>query len=292
MLQLEHAEVTWQLNAYCKLQCSYCQPEWKTGSLDTPVAQYLTVIEKLQNTRYQHHKKIYWKIGGGEPLHFPQLSTLLRKMREQPSIIRLDTSGDDTYFSLYGVLNLIDRIKLTYHYWQNDDVVGFLLEQCLEREVDVSIKIPLAPRKITESREKVEYFKNLGYVCDEQILYDRDGKLHRGYSNVDANRIHGRPDDWQEEVTVYDPNLPDPNYIDISIINEIDPIYTGQPCYAGVDWMHINPKGFVSYSQCGGRNEHFNVFETNWQPPNAPFPCTVNQCRHEQDRKKIRIISS
>ena len=291
MIKLDHAEVSWALNSHCEFQCSYCHSQYKGGGLDKTVDQYLSVIEKLQNTRYRHHRKIYWKISGGEPLHFPHLSTVLKKMREKPCIIRLDTSGDDNWFSLYGVIKLIDEIKLTYHSWQNDDVFGFILEQCQEKEIKVLIEIPLAPGRILESREKVKYFQDLGYTCNEQILRDLGGELHHGYSQLDANRIHGRPDDWMPEPVVYDPNKPDPNYVDLSVVNDTDPVYTGQPCYAGVDWLYINPRGFASYSQCGGRNEHFNAFDPNWQPPSDHFPCTVNQCRSEQDRTKIRIIA-
>jgi hypothetical protein len=116
--------------------------------------------------------------------------------------------------------------------------------------------------------------------------------LYRGYSQIDENRIYGRPDDWLPEPVVYDPNLPNPNYVDLSNVNNKDPVYTGKPCYAGVDWLYINPRGFASYSQCGGRNEHYNAFDPAWQPPAQSFPCTVNQCRSEQDRTKIRIHNS
>ena len=292
MINLEYAEVTWELNGHCKLQCSYCQPQWKTGHLDKTIDQYLAVVDKLQNTRYSHHSKIYWKIGGGEPLHFPHLNTLLKKMKERPSVIRLDTSGDDTYFASYGILNFIDKIKLTYHSWQNDDVFGFILEQCQEKSIEVSIVVPLTPGLINECRQRVEHFKSIGYRCTEQILYNTNGELYWGYSNIDLNRIEGRPDDWAEEPVVYDPNQPDPRYVDLSVINDTDPVYTGQPCYAGVDWIHINSKGFASYSQCGGRSEHYNAFDSNWQPPSNHFPCNVGQCRSEQDRRKIRIVAN
>ncbi len=285
MINIGYAEVTWDLNAYCKFQCSYCQPSFKNGLLDQSVDQYLSIIEKLQHTRYQHHSMIHWNIGGGEPLHFPHLSVLLKKIKEKPSVVRLDTSGDDTWFSLYAVINLIDKIKLTYHSWQNDDVFDFILEQCKEKNIEVLIEVPLVPGLIFESREKVNRYKELGYDCQEQILLNVDGQLHLDYSTVDANRIYGRPDNHiPEEVAV--------DYIDLRIVNDIDPVYTGMPCYAGVDWIYINHKGFVSYSQCGGRNEPFNVFDPNWQPPGNHFPCTVNQCRSQQDRSKIRIIGS
>jgi len=292
MIQLDQAEVSWALNAHCGHKCSYCHSQYSGGELDKSVDQYLAIIKKLQDTRYQHHSKIYWKISGGEPLHFPHLSTVLKKMKEKPCVIRLDTSGDDNWFSLYGVINLIDKIKLTYHSWQNDDVFDFVLEKCQEKNVSVTIEVPLLPGAIVESRAKVKHFVDLGYVCNEQVLRDLGGNLHPGYSQLDENRIYGRPDDWEPELVVYDPNLPDPNYVDLSTANDTDPVYTGMPCYAGVDWLYINPRGFASYSQCGGRNEHFNAFDPAWQPPSNSFPCTVNQCRSEQDRTKIRINNS
>jgi MoaA/NifB/PqqE/SkfB family radical SAM enzyme len=292
MIQLEHAEVQWDLNGYCKFQCTYCQSQFKTGELKYSIDQYLTVIEKLQSSRYKHHSKILWRLGGGEPLHYPHLSTILKKIKEKPSITRLSTSGDDNWFTLYGVLNLIDEIELTYHSWQNDDIIDLILEQSKEKNVKVTITIPLIPGHILESREKIKQFKELGYDCNEQVLCNDDGQLYRGYTIIDENRIHGRPDNWLPEPVILDPTKPDPNYVDLSVANTADPVYTGSPCYAGVDWLHIGPNGFVSYSRCGGRSEHFNVFDPNWVAPDNHFPCTVIQCRHENDRKKIRIIGS
>ncbi len=283
MPNLEYAEVNWELNAHCKFQCAYCDSGYRNGGLDHSVEQYLTVVEKLQNSRYQHHDKILWKLSGGEPLHFPHLAAVLKKIKERNCVVRLDTSGDDTWFSYYAIAGLIDQIKLTYHSWQNDDVFDFILEQCQEKNTAVSIVVPLEPGYIFEARSKVQHFVDMGYTCNEKLLQGRSGELYPGYSRIDLNRIHGLPDDHEFEVSV-------PVYQDLSIADDSNPIYTGSPCYAGVDWLHINPKGFVSYSQCGGRNEHYNVFDPAWTAPCQPFACTVNQCRSEQDRRKIRII--
>lgn len=285
MPNLEYAEVKWELNAYCKFQCAYCDSGYRAGALDRSIDQYLSVIEKLQSTRHQHHSKILWKLGGGEPLHFPHLGTVLKKIKECNSIVRLDTSGDDNWFSYYAIANLIDQVKLTYHSWQNDDVFGFILDQCQEKNTSVSIVIPLEPNHIIEARAKVKYFRDLGYDCNEKLLQDRGGNIHYGYSRIDLNRINGLPDDHEFEIAP-------PTYQDLSIVDDSNPVYTGSRCYAGVDWVHINPKGFASYSQCGGRNEHYNVFDPEWAPPVQHFTCNVNQCRSEQDRTRIRIIPS
>lgn len=292
MITLSHAEVIWQLNNYCQLQCSYCPASFKNGSLDRSTNQYLTVIEKLQATRYQHHNKIHWRLGGGEPLHYPHLSTLLKKIKSRPAHVTLETSGDDTWFAIMSILNYIDRLLLTYHPWQNSDVFDFIFEQAAEKNIKISITVPLAPGLILESKQKVLEFRNLGYDCQEQILRDGDGQLHSDYSQVDVNRIQGRADNWEPAPVVIDKTQPDPNYVSLAVTNPVDPIYTGKPCYAGVDWIEINARGFVSNSQCGGRTESLNAFDPDWQPPNNYFACTVNQCRSSQDRAKIRIVGS
>jgi hypothetical protein len=292
VIQLDHAEVIWALNSYCTLQCEYCRPEWRSGKLDHTIDEYLAIVKKLQRTRYQHHSHIHWRLTGGEPLNFPELSTLLKKIKEKPATVELETSGEIEWFSFTRISRLVDRVHLTYHWWQNEDVSGFIFEQCQENNVPVTITVPLAPGEIHESRARVEHFQSLGYECKEQTLTEADGRLYRGYSQVDQNRIFGRPDDWKPTPIKIDPNLPAPGYVDLRIVTNVKYVYTGKPCYAGVDWIYINHKGFVSYSQCGGRDESLNVFNPEWEAPGDHFPCTVNQCRSVQDRSKIRIIGA
>jgi hypothetical protein len=292
MIELAHSEVAWTINGYCTFQCSYCPAEFKNGALDKTVEQYLTVIEKIQAAHYQHHNKIHWTLGGGEPLHYPHLSTLLKKIKSRPASICLETSGDDTWFGIYPILGLIDRLELTYHPWQNNEVFDFIFEESQGRDIQIAITVPLAPGAITESREHVQRFRSLGYQCQEQMLRGVDGEPHREYDLVDVNRIYGRPDIWQDNTEPLQPGQADPNYVSLAKVNSTDPIYTGKPCYAGVDWMQINARGFVSYSQCGGRSEPRNVFDPDWQPPTSHFACVMNQCRSQQDRNKIRIITT
>lgn len=285
-----NSEVTWTINSHCKFQCSYCLPEDKNGAVEHSIEQYLTVVDKIQRAHYQHHAQIHWTIGGGEPLHYPHLNLLLKKIKSRPAKVTVVTSGDDSWFSIYGILNYIDSLVLTYHPWQNYDVFDFILEQCQEKNISVQILVPLAPGKIHESRLVVERYLSLGYQCQEQVLQDIDRQPHQEYSRIDINRINYQADDYEPEPV--DPNAPNPYHVSLSVVNDQDPVYTGRPCYAGVDWMSISARGFASYSQCGGRNEHYNVFDPAWQPPTSHFPCSVNQCRSSQDRKKIRILAS
>lgn len=290
MLTLNHAEIHWNINRHCQYNCSYCHSSYKGGSVDHSVDKHIAVIEKLQASRYKHHDSIYWKIGGGEPLHFSNLSSLFQKMKERPCNIRLDTSGGSDWFSILSVIKYVDIIKLTVHEWQEPTQVEYVIDQCIENNVKLLIIVPLLPGKIIERRKLIEEYNNRGLRASEQILQNESGGDWTGYHALDIALIYGRSVDWA--APPIDPTAPDPNYVDLSIVNNRDPVYTNNPCYAGVDWIYISQKGWPAYSQCRGRAESNNVFDDEWLPPDSHFPCNMNQCKSRQDREKIRVIGS
>lgn len=277
-------EIRWKLNSYCEHNCGYCLNKWSGGELNRTLDQYLGVVEKLQNTRYQHGDKIKWVIGGGEPLHFPNLNLLLKKIKEKNSYIRLDTSGGDSWFGIMEIINYIDYLKVTHHYWQNPSVLEYIIDICKENNKKLRILVPLIPGKIKEGKEKVQELTAFGIGVEEQILKNEDGNFWHGYSMADINEIHGLPKDYEAPpvapVSVYVP-LNEPPKDD-------SPSFTGKQCYAGIDYLLINNKGFAVGSDCGGRDIG-NVFDPNWQAPGSSFACPMLWCRSIGDRARIRI---
>jgi organic radical activating enzyme len=278
-------EINWKLNSYCEYGCEYCHGKWSKGSLNKTLDQYLNVVEKLQATRYPHGDRIKWIIGGGEPLNFPNLNQLLQKIKEKNSNIRLDTSGGDSWFNVLEIVNYVDRFRLTHHSWQNTSVLDFIIDHCQENNKEIKVIVPLAPGKILESREKVKELIQRGIDATEQILeYSPDGWA--GYSKKDNNLIRGLPEDYE------DPPAPEPVYIPLNEPPKDDsPSYTGKLCYAGIDILTIDHKGFVVASDCGGRPSG-NVFESEWSAPDGPFACPMLWCRSIDDRERIRVNQS
>lgn len=285
---IEQAEIHWHLTDKCNTGCEYCPSRYRGGSNKRTTDEYLAVIEKLQTSRYKHAKSIRWKIGGGEPLHFTNLNILLRKIKSMPSIVRLDTSGGETWFDLLETRDYVDQYKLTHHYWQNVSVVHFIADFCKENDKKLQVIVPLSPGKILEQKELIKELNSTGISAIEQILFNdaRQGEIWSGYSNVDINRIFGRPDDWVPPPPV---PQPPPVYEDPRI-PPVDntPSYTGLGCYAGIDHIYISHKGYASGSECGGRDIG-NVFDANWIVPSDPFPCNMNYCRSNKDRTRLRV---
>ena len=283
---MKELEINWKLNSYCEYGCEYCSGKWSKGNLDKTLDQYLDVVEKLQTTRYPYGDKIKWILGGGEPLNFPNLNQLLQKIKEKNSYIRLDTSGGDSWFGVMEIINYVDYFKITHHSWQNVSVLDFIVDNCNEYNKKLMVIVPLHPGKILESRKKVLELKEKGINAQEQILYRSEGDSWQGYSKKDNNLIRGLPEDY------VDPPLVPMPYVPLNEPPKDDsPSYTGKLCYAGVDVLTIDHKGFAKGSDCGGRPIG-NVFEEGWTAPNGPFPCSMLWCRSTNDRNTIRVNQS
>lgn len=281
---MKSLEINWKLNSYCEYNCDYCHGKWSKGSLDKTLDQYLDVIEKLQTTRYPYGDKIKWILGGGEPLNFPNLNQILQKIKEKESYVRLDTSGGDSWFGVMEIIEYIDYLKVTHHSWQNASVLDFIIDLCKEKEKKIRVVVPLLPGKILEGRAKVLEIKEKGIGAEEQILKGIHGDTWSGYSNKDKNLINHLPEDYEPPPYVPPPYVP---------LNEPpkdnSPSYTGKSCYAGVDMLRIDHKGFAKGSECGGRPIG-NVFEEGWTAPDGPFTCPMLWCRIPKDREELRIL--
>lgn len=283
---MKELEINWKLNSYCEYGCEYCHGRWSKGSLDKTLDQYLNVVEKLQATRYPYGDKIKWILGGGEPLNFPNLNQLLHKIKEKNSYVRLDTSGGDSWFGFMEIINYVDYFKVTHHSWQNTSVLDFIIDNCNEYDKKLRIVIPLLPGLIKEGREQVAELMSRNVSVEEQILKNSEGGDWSGYSKKDKNLINFLPEDYVEPPRVESPYVP---------LNEPPkdntPSYTGKLCYAGIDLLRIDHKGFANGSDCGGRPIG-NVFEEGWEAPQGPFACPMLWCRSPSDRTDIRVNQS
>lgn len=289
---IKQAEIHWLLNGICRSGCEYCPSRLNNVDNGRSLEEYLSVIRKLQASRYKHADSIKWKLGGGEPLQFSGLDIVLNEIKKRESYVRLDTNGGETWFELMSIINKVDHIKLTQHYWQNESVLNFIIDLCKDNNVKLDVMIPLLPGKIDECKDRVLELQNNGVMAHELVLTNdakKGNDLWHGYSEPERRRLLGLPADWEPPVEQpRDPNAPDPNWVDPRIIQNPEHVYTGKQCFAGVDYLYIGAKGFASASNCGGRDVG-NVFSEGWQPPETSFACPMLQCSDERDRTIIRV---
>lgn len=294
---MQKSKVIWSLSSYCTFDCMYCPSKFRNGEITQSTESYINAASLIQDAMYGHVDHIVWSIKGGDPIAFPGISQLLKQIKTKPSSIAFHSSGGDNWFDMMEIADYIDYLNLTIHYWQNASVSNFILDYFKEKEKKITIAVPLQPGKILESKEYVKELIAQGFTVTEQILRDKNLLNYwEGYAQSDINLIEGRAAD-QDPVKYevkYDvkqtaPVVPDSTFVDLSKPPEdSSPSLTGQTCYAGIDYMEIDSKGFVNGSKCRGRTMG-NIFHEGWKPEYQPFACPMLFCREEDDRNNIRM---
>lgn len=283
-------KIIWQISGHCTHECWYCLPKYRNNPYYKTTDEYLHVIDLLQNYGQRSNiPKMKWKFKGGEPLQFPNFNIILKQIKTKDSYIAVETSGGTSWFDLMEISGNIDALILTYHDWQNESVLDYIIDTMQEQEKDLKIKIPMLPGKMKECKDIAKSIQDRGVAVDEQLLKNTEGIVISNYSMKDLNIYYGRAEDWMPPEE--DPSIPtSPVWIDPRI-DDGAPVYTGKPCWAGVDYMYISSKGFAAGSECGGRDMG-NVFDPGWTPPDSAFPCSMLFCRSNFDKNNIRINQS
>jgi organic radical activating enzyme len=285
-------KIIWQFSGSCDHDCWYCHSKYRNYPHYKTTDEYLHVIDLLQNHGQRSLiPKINWKFTGGEPLQFTNFNILLQQIKTKDSHITIETSGGNSWFDILEVGGNVDELILTHHYWQNTTILDYLVDFMQEQNKTIKVLVPMLPDKINECRNIVQGLKDRGVEAIEQLLLSEQGGPISNYSMKDLNIYYRRAEDWTPPppppTKPRDPNAPDPAWVDPRI-DDGAPVYTGKPCWAGVDYMYIDVKGFVRGSDCGGRSMG-NIFEPGWVPPDTSFACPMMFCRSDKDKKNIRI---
>lgn len=289
---ISNAEVFWHLTDYCDQGCEYCPPRYRGGDSPKPTDIYLSIIKKIQDSRYKFAESIIWQLSGGEPLSIPSITSMLQKIKEKPSFVKIETAGGNSWFDYMSIQEYIDQITFTYHHWQNPSVAEYIIDFCKTNNKVIRVKVPFVPGKVKEQLLLIQDLNSRGVPSRGLPLYKdaRSGNgFIDGYTEGEINLMFGRPEDWvQPPPPPVDPNAPDPNWKDPNI-DDGSAKHLGYTCHAGMDYLYISHKGWVNGSDCGARTGG-NVYEPDWMPFDEPFTCPMFFCRSEKDKKRIRII--
>jgi len=294
-----NSQVFWHLTDYCDQECTYCPARYRGGSSIKELASYLSVVKKIQDSRYKHAEKIVWQLSGGELITLPNITSILKQIKTRPSFVKIETSGGTSWFDYMSIQDYIDQITLTYHHWQNPSIAEYIIDFCQTNNKIIRVKVPYFPGKVKEQMALIADLNSRKIPTRGMPLYvdaRSSNPYIDGYSANEINLMNGREENWvpppPAPVPPRDPSLPDPNWIDPTKPSEEGQKQSvGTGCYAGVDYIYISHKGFATGSDCGGRTLG-NVFESDWLPPRESFNCPMFLCHSHSDKKKIRMASN
>jgi hypothetical protein len=293
-------DIVWNLNDYCKSECSYCPISLRGGSEIPETADYLRIARLLVNTYKQMGRDINWIFNGGEPLDMNDIVTLLKVCRQDSRSMTLHTNGGRLWLDWWAIEPYVDNLHLTYHYWQNPALIKYILDTFQNKNKNFKISVPIRPDFFDEDIERaIAIEQQHKVVVGKTVLY----KDARGDSTMfsytkeqlaimsGAKIVKDTPVEIKKEIIKTASLVKEKEYVESTTWNErykkiysSNPVYTGQLCNVGIEKLNISHHGWVSGSDCNNQPLG-NIWQENWQPPNTPQKCSMIACVSKSDQK-------
>jgi|LauGreDrversion4_2_1035121.scaffolds.fasta_scaffold12604_7 MoaA/NifB/PqqE/SkfB family radical SAM enzyme len=303
--------ISWNLNDYCKSECSYCPISLRGGELPSETSEYLRIANLLiESYLKKQGRQIEWIFSGGEPLDMNDIAMFLKLCRANSSSVTLHTNGGRLWLDWWAIEPYVDNLHLTFHYWQNPALIKYISDTFHSKGKKINITSPIRYDSVQQDLDRViELEETLGFLITKTILY-KEADPSAGmfnYKNEDLKKIDffNKSKDQRErmlqektpkkvkileEKIYFEETTWDQRYEDTY---SNGPVYTGQLCNAGVEYLNIGHKGWVSGSNCNNQPLG-NIWHPGWMPPQGPQVCTMISCVNESDQRitKFPLTSS
>jgi organic radical activating enzyme len=281
MSQLK-TQIFWYLNDYCKAECSYCPGTLRGGDLPRDTIDYVRITKLIIDHYAKLGRTIDWTFDGGEPLDMDGTVRILKLCKEADGSIELRTSGGQLWMDWWAVEPQVDRLKLTYHYWQNPSLIKYIIELFLSKSKPIDVIVPIRPDHFDEDLERaLAIEREYKFVVSKSVLYNSaredcgmfdytDDQLDIMQGRVAVEqKIHFESTTWQER---HDEKF------------STNPIYTGMLCNVGIERLRINHNGWVAGSDCNNQPLG-NIWSEWWAPPREPQICSMQACVSQADQQ-------
>lgn len=311
-------KILWQLNDYCESECSYCPVSLRGGDLPPETKDYIRVANLIIESYSKMSKEIEWTFDGGEPLNMNDIVTLLKLCRTNGKSMELNTNGGKLWMDWWAIEPYVDKLILTYHYWQNPSLIKYIVDTFLEKKKVLHVNVPIRPDHFEFDMSRADEIElNHKIKVRRTALYknaSRDGGMF-GYTEDQLLLMSGIKPQPKIEIPVEKPKpMPKPiadvkpiskplpplikekqdfetkSYVERKQeIKNSSPSYTGKLCNVGIEYLIITHLGWVKGSNCNNQPLG-NIWQENWSPPSGPQVCTMQACTHPSDQKITKFI--
>lgn len=277
-------KVSWNLFNHCKAQCSYCPSRFWNGDEPRPVAEYLKIAQKLIDNYKNQGRTINWSFNnGGEPLDMFDFPEFLKLCSTSGGTIDLTTNGGRLWLDWWAVEPYITKLQLSYHYWQNPNLIRFIIQAFQKNNKKIDVIVPIRPGDDFEFdwNRALELEKEFNIATNKSPLFkEASGDMgFLNYTEEQYETMFGKK--WVED------NLkaPPKTFTEINIERrDSSPSFTGKLCNTGIELLFISAEGWVRGSSCN--NTHLgNIWEENFQFPTQPSICKMISCTVQEDQQ-------
>ena len=304
-------DITWDLNDYCKSECSYCPVKFRGGLEPPETKDYIRIANLLIDSYSKMDRKINWTFNGGEPLDMNDIVTLLKLCRENGNSMTLHTNGGRLWMDWWAIEPYVDRVYLTYHYWQNPALMKYIINTFQEKRKELFLMVPIRPDQFDEDMDRAEAIEKITNQWVNKFKLYNNADYSAGmfaYQPVQLAIMQGviprdrRTQPVEKPVPVEVVKTVEEKIDSSSDVKELkyfqnttwqqryddkinsNPSYSGKLCNVGIEHLHIGHQGWVRGSDCNNQPLG-NIWHDGWMPPTGPQVCGMQVCESKSDQK-------
>jgi organic radical activating enzyme len=274
--------INWMLHDYCTSECSYCPTRLRGGEQPRGILDYMKVTQKLIDHYDSLGRTIDWTFNGGEPLDMFDFPMMLKLCKERGGNIDLTTNGGKLWLDWWAIEPHIDNLHLSYHYWQNSNLIKFIIQAFQKAGKHIDISVPMRPDHFNEDLKRaLDLESEFNIVVSKSILYKEADNNFGMYLYEDQQlRIMQGEELVQEHKHQHEITFAE--RFEEKIIS--NPSYTGQLCNLGIEKLNISHTGWVRGSNCN-TSQFGNIWEEAFTLPTAPQRCVMVSCIDGSDQQ-------
>jgi organic radical activating enzyme len=275
-------KIQWDLHDYCTRGCSYCPGDQSGGSEPNEIGKYLEVTNTIMSHYKNLGRAIDWTFSGGEPLEIFDFPEMLKLCKTDECTIELITNGGKLWMDWWALEPYIDKVHLTYHDWQNPNLIRFIIQTYQKKNKPINVMVPIRPEFFEQDVERALTLEtDYNIVVSKTTLY-KHGRLEAGpmfYTNSQLRYLKGdtvvETRHRYREMT-YEEQLKE--------IYQSHPSFTHQKCNAGIEYLHIGHTGWIKGSECGNQSMG-NIWNGSMALSSVPQVCGMQSCIYWTDRQ-------
>jgi organic radical activating enzyme len=273
--------IHWELNNYCTGGCTYCPSRFWGGEKPESIASFVKVAKHIIDHYSSLGRKIDWHFTGGEPLEFFDLPEVMKLCKEAEGTIELFTNGGKMWLDWFAVEPNVDNLHLTYHYWQNPNLVKFIIQAFQKNSKQFDVVVPIRPDYFDADWDRaVAVEQEFGILVRKMPLY-KEAAMDQGiypYTEDQLVRFFGRPAVEEKKAEI--PKTF--QQVRQEIISR-SPAFMGKRCNVGIERLHITHNGYTTTSDCGILSCG-NVWDGTLNLPKDPTVCNRSVCASGADQ--------
>lgn len=285
MNNISRTKVFWQLTNHCTAGCTYCPTKFWGGEKHRELKDYLDATNQIISNYKSLGRDIDWSFSGGELLEVFDFPAVLKMCKENNGTIEIETNGGKLWLDWWAIEPHVDTLHLTYHYWQNPNLIKFIIQAFQGKNKDFRITIPVRPDYFDEDIARGKSVEDeFQLSVNYQTLYlEADQNIGMfNYTEPQLEILFGK--EWVE--SNLHPVAPPPSTYAERVEHKVvhSPVFTGKLCNVGIEYIRISPEGWVSGSNCN--NSHLgNLWNGSLHLPTGPDVCKMLACVDGNDQQ-------